>query len=205
MKAALVSFLVMVAVCAVIPIPASAQLVLYDNFEASLLDPGRWFGAESSGPGIGILESRRQIKNEPITGFRGLNIFTRSFASSESNDTGRLSSSDRLIFNDGSLIKTIRATVLVKKFEETTCATNTSATEPRVRIGGFFFNTGVSTPGDATNDVQAYIIVGRPTDATDLAADELKIYAKVNLCNDADCDDSTEIGSQNIATVEVNK
>jgi hypothetical protein len=205
MKAALVFFLVIVAIGAVIPGPASAQLVLYDNFEASLLDPGRWFGAESAGPGVDILESRRQIKNEPITGFRGLNIFSRSYAATGS-DTSRSSSSDRLIFNDGSLIKTIRATVLVKKFEETACATNTKGvTEPRVRIGGFFFNTGTSVPGDATNDIQAFIIVGRPTDATDLAADELKIYARVNLCNDAECDNSTEIGGQDIGTVRVNK
>lgn len=204
MKAALISFLVMVAISAVIPGPASAQLALYDNFEASLLDPGRWFGAESAGPGVDILESRRQIKIEPIFVFRGLNIFSRSYAATGSN-TSRSSSSDRLIFNDGSL-KTIRATVLVKKFEATACATNTkSVTEPRVRIGGFFFNTGTSVPGDATNDIQAFIIVGKPSDATDLAADELKIYARVHLCNDAECDNSTEIGGQDIGTVNVNK
>jgi len=204
MKAALISFLVMVAICAVIASPASAQLVLYDNFEASLLDPGRWFGAESEGTGIRILESRRQIKIEPVFGFRGLNIFARSYAATGSN-TSRFSSSDRLVFNDGSLIKTIQAAVLVKKFEETACATNTSVTEPRVRIGGFYFNTGTSIPGDSTNDVQAFIIVGRPIDATDLAADELKIYARVNLCSDADCSNSTDIGGQDIGTVRVNK
>lgn len=204
MKAAWLCFLVMVAICAAIPGPASAQLVPYDDFQTKLLNPDKWFGKESSDSGIDILESRRQTKNEPIYGFKGLNIVNRSYASGES-DTGRSSSSNRLVFDDGSFIKTIQSIVLVKKFEETACATNVSATEPRVRIGGMFFNTGASTPGDSTNDINAFIIVGRPSDATDLAAGEFKIYAKVNICNDPECGSSTELGSVDIGTVMVNK
>jgi hypothetical protein len=209
MKAALISFLVMLILCAVVPGRASAQqLVLYDNFEAAVLNPAGWIGAESSGTGVNILEARRQIKNEPIFDpnkgpNKALNIFLRSYAATGS-DNGRLSSSDRLIFSDGRL-KTIRARVLVKRVEGAPCATNTkSVTEPRVRIGGQYFNTGTPVPGDATNDIQAFIIVGKPSDATDLAADELKIYGKVNLCNNEDCTDSTELGSQDIGTVRVN-
>jgi hypothetical protein len=207
MKAALISFLVMLILCAGVPGRASA-LDLYDNFEAAVLNPAGWIGAESSGTGVNILEARRQIKNETIFDpnkgpNKALNIFLRSYAATGS-DTGRLSSSDRLIFSDGRL-KTIRARVLVKRVEGAPCATNTkSVTEPRVRIGGQYFNTGTPIPGDATNDIQAFIIVGKPSDATDLAADELKIYGKVNLCNNEDCTDSTELGSQDIGTVRVN-
>ncbi len=204
MRTIMLCFFAMVAICAVIPGPASAQLELYDDFETKLLDPAKWFGRESVDTGVNILESRRQIKIEPILVFRGLNLVNRSYAASGS-DAGRKTSATRVRFVDGTAIKTIQAQVLIKKFAATACDANTAPTEPRIRIGGMFFNTGTSTPDDSTNDVRAFIYVGRPTDATDLKKKQLKIYAVIDICNNADCTDSSEIASQVIGTVKVNK
>ncbi len=203
MKAALVLFLAVVAVCALVPGPVSAQLVLYDNFEAKVLDPSKWTASESSADGIDILESARMIKTELVYGFKGLEILNRSYANTES-DTGRSGSYDRVLFTDGSHIKTIQAKVVVKKFQATTCSTNPGATEPRARIGGMFFNIGTAIPEDNTNDIFAFIAIGRPTDSSE-PANVLNVYGIVSLCNNANCSDTTQIHKEDMGTVNKKK
>jgi hypothetical protein len=206
MKLTVLCGLVVVAVLA--STPASAQVVIYDNFEAKVLNPENWFGNDgSSNAGVFILESGRQIKTEPLFGFKGVNIFNRSYAS-QGSDTGNASSNTRLFFN-GSNISTIQATVLVKKIQATGCsAVNTFATSPRVRIGGAFFNAGAvaPTPGDQTNDVFAFVTVGRELDSTN-PAKVLDIQGTVFRCGDAGCSgaNSTQIGEELLGTVKVNQ
>jgi hypothetical protein len=200
MKAALFFCVFMVAVLAAVP--ASAQLIVYDDFQEKVLDPNKWVGRGVSDAGVATLEHGRLIKNDPLFGLRWLEIFTRSYASVAS-DTGRSTAYNRLLFADGSNIATIQATVLIRKIQATACGTNTLSTQPQARIGGMYFNTGVATPGDATNDVRAFIIITRPSDSTN-SSNVLDITGTVVVCNDADCTTNTPIGTVDIGTAIVN-
>jgi hypothetical protein len=205
MKLAILCGLVTVAVLAGIPASAQEPLVLYDNFEAKVLNADKWFGKESSDQGVSTLESGRQIKTEPLFVFKGLDILNRSYASEESG-TGSSTAHTRLLFADGSNVTSIQATVLVKKIQATGCSTNPFATSPRLRIGGMFFNIGTPTPGDSTNDVWAFIAVGRAIDSTN-PPNVLDVYGRAFLCGDTNCTgaNSTLIGEQALGTVKVNQ
>jgi hypothetical protein len=202
-----IAFLCVVAVAVLLvwsPARAQEPLVVYDNFEGKTLDPNKWFGREGTGSGMVTLESSRLIKNETLLGSKGLSLSNRSYANIES-DAGSFSAGDGIYFVDGSDIKTIEATVLVKKIVVPECSTNPGVGEVRTRIGGAFFNAGTPTPGDQTNDVWAQITVGRGLDSLDPAG-ALHIYARVYRCNDPDCNDVTNIGSrQDLGTVKVGK
>ena len=201
----------LVTIIALVSIPASAQvtLELYDNFEAKVLNPDKWFGKESSDPGVFALESNRQIKVEPIFGFRGLDILNRSYSSASEilGDAGSSTAFTRLLFVDGSNLSTIQAVVLVKKIQATGCSSgNTFATSPRVRIGGMFFNPADVPEGNSTNDVLAFITVGRESDSENLP-NVLDIYGRVNRCGDESCSGAAtiQIGEVLLGTVKVNK
>jgi hypothetical protein len=202
----------LVTIAALASTPALAQvptLELYDNFQATVLNPDNWIGNEgSSNPGVLILESGRQIKTEPLFKFKGVDILNRSYAS-QGSDTGNASSNTRLFFFNAGSVSTIQATVLVKKIQATGCsAVNTFATTPRLRIGGGFFNAGAvaPTPGDQTDDVFAFITVGRELDSTN-PANVLDIHGTVFRCGDAGCTgaNTTQIGEELVGTVNVNK
>jgi hypothetical protein len=202
----------LVTIAALASIPALAQvptLELYDNFQATVLNPDNWIGNEgSSNTGVFILESGRQIKTEPLSGLKGVDILNRSYASEISGDTGSASSNTRLFFNGGN-VSTIQATVLVKKIQATGCsAVNTFATSPRLRIGGGFFNAGTvaPTPGVQTDDVFAFITVGRELDSTN-PANVLDINGSVFRCGDANCSGAAtiQIGEELLGTVKVNQ
>jgi hypothetical protein len=211
MKLAFICGLVTILALASIPASAQVTLELYDNFQAKskLLNPIKWFGKEDSNPGVFALESNRQIKTEPLFGFKGVDILNRSYAS-QGSDNGNSAAYTRLVFVDGSTVSTIQATVLVKKSQATGCsAVNIFATSPRLRIGGGFFNAGTvaPTPGDQTNDVFAFITVGREF-GSDNPANVLDIHGQVFRCGDANCSGANIIQIGDIAdlgTVKVNK
>ena len=184
---------------------ASAQLVLYDKFEASIIDPEDWLGGLHADSGVLTLEVSRAIKNQATLNSKALNIANRSYAYQGSN-TGRRTAATRLFFPYGGSITTIQATVLVKKIQATGCSTvNTSATEGQLRIGGTFFNASTDVPaaGDQTNDVFAYITVSRATDSAN-AGNVLDVAGKIQICTNADCSNSNEISTVVLGTLKVN-
>jgi hypothetical protein len=191
MKTSCFFCLVMAVVLAAIPV--SAQLVLYDDFQAKVIDPGKWVGWGDSDTGVASLDHARMILVDPIFGLKWLDLFNRSYAS-QASDTGRSIAYDRLQFLDGSGITEIVATVMVRKVQATACSTNSATTSPQARIGGMFFNTGTATPGDSTNDVRALIIIGR-TSASPNPSNVLDITGVVVLCSDANCYTNTPIGT----------
>jgi hypothetical protein len=205
MKLTVFCGLVIVAVLASISASAQVPPVVYDKFEEKVLNPDNWFGKEGSDPGVFALESWRQIKVEPLFGFRGLDIANRSYAS-EGSDSGNSTAYTRLLFADGSNVTSIQATVLVRKIQATECATNAFATTPRLRIGGGFFNAGVSAPpaGNQTDDVFAFVGAARPIDSENLP-NVLSLEGRAFVCNDASCSTNTLIGSVDLGTVKVNK
>jgi hypothetical protein len=205
MKPAVFCALVIVAVLATLSASAQVPPVVYDKFEGKVLNPDDWFGKEGSDPGVFALESWRQIKVEPLFGFRGLDMANRSYAS-EGSDTGNSAAYTRLHFADGTNVTSIQATVLVKKIQATGCDTNAFATFPRARIGGGFFNAGAvaPTPGNQTNDVFAFVGAGRPIDSTN-SSNVLSLEGRVFLCNDSTCSTNTVIGSADLGTAKVNQ
>jgi hypothetical protein len=202
MKKLLFACAVIATAFAASPVSALEPVVLYDDFQTKVINAAKWTANDSAAAGMDILESGRILKTEPVYGFKGLDILQRSYAATGS--TGRSSSVNRVLFIEES-IRTIQATVVVKKIQAKTCATNVNAvTEPRLRIGGMFFNTGTATPGDATNDIFAFIAIGRPSNSTE-PADVLSIYGEVRICPDPNCNTSNEITSVELGTVTLNQ
>jgi hypothetical protein len=66
-----------------------------------------------------------------------------------------------------------------------------------------YFNTGTAIPGDATNDVRAFITVGRPSDSGNPNS-VLDIVGVVAVCDDANCDTTTPIGTVDVGLALVN-
>jgi hypothetical protein len=189
-------------------ISAQAQvepLALYENFNAisKILDPEKWFGSESYTAGDRGVESVRLIKLEPTYQYTGLNILNRAYGSTGS-DNGTSFVFNRVFFRDGGEIDSIKATVQVKKVKVTGCTANPSETQAEARIGGFFFNTGPRTAGDTTNDVGAFIHVGRSTTSTS-PSNVLEITADVLHCSNNGCSVATPIGTLDLGTVLLNK
>jgi hypothetical protein len=141
--------------------------VLFDYFNAKIIDPDRWFGIEANS-GAAILESTRELKSEPIYGYRGLHIVSRVYGSTQIGDSGITFGGTRLYFKDGTNLRTIEAKIQVKRYEAIGCSSNPAATEVRARIGGAFFNTTLTpTPGSWVNDVLAIVAIRRRSDSTD--------------------------------------
>ena len=182
---------------------AQEPLVLYDNFQAKTLDPDKWFGGGSTDSGMVILEIGRQMKNESLLASKVLNLSSRAYANTGSDD-GSSSSNTNIFFADGSDIKTIVVTVLVKKIQVPECTTNPYATDVRARIGGTFFNTGTPTPGSFLNDVYAQITVGQVLNED--TGSTLRVYARVYRCTNAECSTTAGIGErQDLGTAKVGK
>ncbi len=179
-------------VLASVPVSAVEPLALYDNFNAPLIDPDRWFGSEFSF--LGAEAVREIFGNRLHMRYRGY------------GDTG--SNSDtmfdlfRLNFADADAVTAMKATVRVTNVESTGCAANGSPTQARASLNGFFFNTRTPTPGSAENDVLAAIRVRRLSDSTDPAG-VLQVVAVVIHCGDANCFTGPFLGFINLGTVAV--
>ena len=199
MKLMLFLFIVLTVILTSVPAQAQGTLTLYDNFEAKSLDPTKWFGAESFGTGAIILESMRQIKTEPTFGYKGLDILNRVYGDTTS-DNGTSEGLTRLLFLDGTNVTTIQAKVQVERFRVTVCAGNPSPSEARARIGGLYFNTGPRTPGSATNDVFACIMVRRLSNSL-AAPDVLDVVAYAFHCSNQSCSNGTFMGTGTLGTV----
>jgi len=204
MKMMLYYSVVLIMVLTSMPGQAQESLALYDNFEVKFLDPIKWLGAEAlTNAGSLILESSRQIKKEPIYGYKGLNILHRGYGGT-TVDSGISFTSTRLVIPDGSDVETLQATVQVKHFQAVGCTDNPEATEVRARISGYFFNTDIPTPGSAVNDVFAYIIVRRLSSSS-ARANVLEVVGRVMVCHDNNCNNVTLLGSADLGTVLLNQ
>jgi hypothetical protein len=155
------------------PIYALERLVPYDDFNATHIDPDKWFGVEPGGPGT---EAIRQIQDN------WLRLVSRSYGKTDS-DSGRLPSELLLIVPNPAAITAIQATVQVTDVVATGCPGNPKSTETFAIFGGFFFNTDTPTPGSWVNDVQAGIRIFRGSDSTD-PPDVLRVQSLVFRCAD---------------------
>jgi len=154
-----------------------------------------------SDTGVATLEHGRLIKNDPLFGLRWLEIFNRSTLPLHQIPGVRQHTTDCYSLTE-------------QHSDDSGKCADTEDSGDRMRhehtfhpaagrIGGMYFNTGVATPGDATNDVRAFIIITRPSDSTNPSG-VLDITGTVVLCNDADCTTNTPIGTVDVGTAIVN-
>lgn len=166
----------MAVLCAGLRGQALAQLVPYDNFNATsrLLSPDKWGGFELGGI---ALESSLRID------VGKLRLSHRGYGGTAANVNFFISRFGLFLPNPN-LIRAYQAEVEVVDFEATNCPANPFATEARIDFRGAFFNTGTPSPGNSTNDVNAAIfIVRRVTDP----ANVLQVEAEMLRCTAAAC------------------
>jgi hypothetical protein len=174
---------------------------VYDDFNGKVLDPAKWFSVDSSSSdGCIVLEDGLKIKTEPLYGYRGLNMNLRAYGDDVSN-TDQKYVWKQVWMPVGGNVTTMIATIQVKSFQVTACAANTTPTETRIRMGGAFFNTVASTPGNQTNAVYAFVGIGTSTDSQVLA-----VKGRAYQCTNADCSTTTPVGQEvDLGTTKLNK
>jgi hypothetical protein len=173
------------------PANALEPFVLYDNFHTIFLDPDKWIGSESN-TGVLILENSRE------NDWGRLHFRSRIYGGTAS-DSGRGFGGTRLVFTEADKVTAIKAKVQVIYVEAKGCATNPQYTRAAVRLVGYFFNTGIPTPGSGVNDVLASVSVQRQSDSTD-KPNLLKVVASVVKCLNSNCTDADPIGSVDLGT-----
>ncbi len=179
-----------------------AGMVLYDDFNTKPLDPDRWFGTESTPflpgdpfigePGV-ILESSRKIT------FKKLKLAARGYGNTVS-DVGTSAVSTKLVFSSLRDITGFAATVRVKKADVSACGGNNGRV--RIRLSGYFFNTGPLILGSHVNDVLAILAMERRAGSSDPPG-ILQLSARLFLCTDAPCLGGMTLDSVLMGTVSV--
>jgi hypothetical protein len=133
----------LVVVLISVPGSTAERLVPYDDFNATHIDPDKWFGGEDSLPGGTGTEALRQLQDNR------LRLVYRGYGSTDS-DSGRPRNDLLLIFRNSAAVTAIQATVQVNDVVATACASNPKVTFPGgiyPWIGawagphGHFFNT----------------------------------------------------------------
>jgi hypothetical protein len=174
---------------------AADRLVPYDDFNATHIDPDKWFGMEFEvQPGGTATEAIRQIQDNR------LRLVHRGYGKMDS-DSGRQRNELGLIFRDSAAVTAIKATVQVNDLEATGCPRNPQSTFARAMLAGRFFSTTPSTPGSAAHDVVAMIGIGRGSDATD-PPDVLRVESLVIHCADVFCTASSTLHFQDLGPVK---
>jgi hypothetical protein len=172
---------------------AGQPWVLYDNFDGTFIDPGKWLGIETGNDAGLMTDSVRELKGNRL--HLGLAAY-----GDNSSDTGVQYPSSRVIFKDAADIAAIQATVIIGKFAVAGCSGNPDATNTaRARITAPLFNVSAEGPqaGSMVGDILAQIrIQSQPS-----YPGTLKVYGKVQLCHDMNCDSTTDLFNKVLRTV----
>ena len=175
---------------------AVERLVPYDDFNATQIDPDKWFGGEyGPEPRSVSTEAIRQIQDNR------LRLVYRSYGRTDS-DSGMSRNEFLLMFQNSAAVTAIKATVQVTDAAATSCPGNPEATIAGAVLGGRFFSTAPSTPGSAANDVDANIRLVRRSDSTD-PPDVLRVRCGVFHCTNADCTVASTLHFQDLGPVKL--
>ena len=170
-------------------------MVPYDDFNATHLDPDKWFGWTCwTEPRSASTEAIRQIQDNR------LRLVYRAYGRTDS-DSGKSRNELGLIFHDSAAVTAIKATVQVTDVAATGCPGNPEATDALAMLYGRFFGTVPSTPGSAANDVVAAIGVVRRSNSTD-PPDILRVRCGVSHCTNAECTTYSELHNQDLGPVK---
>jgi hypothetical protein len=195
MKPVLHCAVMLVVVLIGVPGNAVEPLVLYDDFNATHIDPDKWFGGEFSVPFPGAsTEAIRQIQDHR------LRLAYRSFGQTDS-DSGRPRHEFMLRFRDPAAVTAIQATVQVTDAATTGCPGNPEPTLAWAMLGGRFFGTAATIPESAVNDVVASIRLVRRSDATD-PPDVLRVRSSIFHCANTPCTTGSGLHFQDLGPVK---
>jgi hypothetical protein len=130
---------------------AAERLVPYDDFNATHIDPDKWFGGEYS-PAFptASTEALRQLQDNR------LRLVYRSYGPTDS-DSGKLRSELGLRFREPAAVTAIQASVQVTDMAITSCPANPEYPVALAMVGGRFFGIPGSTPEGGVTDMVAYI------------------------------------------------
>jgi hypothetical protein len=156
---------------------ALESYALYDNFQATALDPVKWQDGE---------RSRTTFSNT-------LRLVQRDWGSTTS-DTGNPGISWSESLARVGPVAQLRATLKVVAIDMTGCAANPSATGVRGRVMGTFFNSGNRASGSNVGDVFAQVYATRYSNSAD-AAGVLRVEGWLGMCTASDCSTATQIGT----------
>ena len=175
---------------------AVERLVPYDDFNATQIDPDKWFGGEfGTEPRGASNEAIRQIQDNR------LHLVYRTYGRTDS-DSGRPRNTFLLMFHNSAAVTAIKATVQVTDAAATSCPGNREATIAWAMLGGLFFSTGPSTPGSAANNVTASIRLVRRSDSTD-PPDVLRVRSSVFRCANRPCTAGSTLYFQDLGPVKL--
>ena len=195
--------LFLLLIVSAIPSQAQEPLTLYDNFNAKFLDATKWFGRDSIGSGMTILEIVREIDRTVVLGRlqKRLRLALRTYGA----DIGGGSAAyTRLHFAQPENIRAIQATLEVQGVDATGCDGDPTPTQARARIYGYFFNLGESMPDSGLNDVYAQINVRRRSTSTDPSG-VMEVVGNVTRCDDAECNSTFSLGDVTLGTTGLRK
>lgn len=159
--------------------PASAEgYVLYDNFQATALNPARWQDTERSRMSTGSQLRLVQRDWGPTT--------------SDATDEPGISWSETIA--RGGPVTQLRALMKVVAIDMTGCPNNATPTSVRGRVIGSFFNSGNRVSGSSVGDVIAQVWAVRRSNSAD-APGVLRVEGWVGMCTSSDCAKTTQIGA----------
>jgi hypothetical protein len=183
MKAVLGGCVVLLVVLTGMPAQALEPLVLYDDFNATRIDPAKWSGTEGfAAPRNPNAEALRMILGGALR--VQLTTYGNTSADSEAQH-GRFG----LVLANPVPVTAMAAKVTVFRAEAEACAANPAASRARAQLLGFFFNNGSSTgPTDRTGDILAGM-------NKDLDRDGRSIVAFISRCLDTACTSSPTLVS----------
>ena len=132
MKTVLSGCIMLLIVVAGIPAQASEPLVLYDDFNATFINPNKWIGGEF---GDACREAVRQIVSNR------LQLLSRAYGHTNA-DTGQGLCHIFLSHPNPAAVTAMTAKVEIRQVETTGCATfGSDVTEASAQLHGRFFNT----------------------------------------------------------------
>jgi hypothetical protein len=178
-----------------------APLALYDDFNAKLIDPGRWFGAElgpvpAGAGGEAGTEAIRRIQDHQ------LRLLYRAYGRTDSNSKGTRRDLALILRRNAAAVTAIQATVKVTAVAATGCPNNSEPMRARARLSGHFF---AAPNGGVLTDVLATIFLGRSSDPAN-PPNVLRVRAEVFHCDDLPCTNATElVPAQTIGDVKLGK
>ena len=175
---------------------AGEPLALYDNFNSYVINPNRWFGHMSrAGAGLQTIDEVRFI----ILG--NLNLLTRAYANTTTNDGDSYNNQGLSFINPGS-ITAIKTSIRVIGFELKGCGNDDTTSRVRARIHGNFFNADIPTPGRAMNDVFANISLIRQINTTYSSSTLIVIFI-IARCLDSSCLQFESLNETSLGTASV--
>jgi len=181
---------------------ATAQLVLYDNFNSTNIDPAKWTGFQFFSSDQ--REAVRELVADSSAGGsqqsgRGqrLHVAERDYATT-TDDYGSNGDTYGLAFANPSAITEASFTVTVNHAEAVACSSNPSQTVTDAEFRGTFFNTE-SSPTSEIGDVVAVIAVTRsPNDA----GSALNVVGFYTRCEDQYCGSQTTLAASSLGHVQ---